>query len=280
MTTPANLRPDAFVGTAAAYARYRPPYPAAMLAELLDLTEVAPGGALLDIACGPGRIALDLAAAFKTVWALDLEPEMVEVGKQAAARRGVSNVRWFVGRAEGLEAPAGAFDLITIGEAFHRLDQVLIARKALEWLKPGGCLATMGGGEGFLAGRETWRRTLADVAQRWMARAFPGGWGVAAAGVDAAPGGQQRALRAAGFTDVIDRSFPEPRDWTIDAIIGYLQSMSVCSRKALGGDCDAFEAEVRAALGDPARIGDIPRDHELGLHARPQAALIICPGDG
>jgi SAM-dependent methyltransferase len=252
MTTPANLRPDAFVGTAEAYSRYRPPYPPAMLAELLDLAGIAPGGALLDIACGPGRIALDLAVSFETVWAVDLEPEMVEVGKRAAARRGLSNITWFVGRAEDLDAPPCAFDLITIGEAFHRLDQAFVARKALAWLKPGGCLATMGGGEGFLSGGEPWRRTLAEVAHRWMTRAFPGGWGVAAQGVDPALGGQQRALRAAGFTDVIDRSFPEPRDWTIDAIIGYLQSMSVCSRKALGGDFDAFEAEVRAALGDPA----------------------------
>ena len=251
MTSPANLRPAAFVGTAEAYARYRPPYPPAMLAEMLDLAGIAPGAALLDIACGPGRITLDLAASFDTVWAIDLEPEMVEVGKQAAARRGLGNIKWLVGRAEDLDAPPGAFDLITIGEAFHRLDQALVARKALQWLKPGGCLATMGGGEGFLAGGEPWRRTLAEVAQRWMARAFPGGWGVAAAGVDAKPGGQQRALRTAGFADVTDHSFPEPRDWRFDEIIGYLQSMSVCSRKALGGDFDAFEAELRAALGDP-----------------------------
>jgi ubiquinone/menaquinone biosynthesis C-methylase UbiE len=146
MTTPVNLRPDAFVGTAQAYALYRPAYPAAMLAELLDLAGTPPGAALLDIACGPGRITLDLAPAFETVWAIDLEPEMVEVGKAAAARRGVGNISWFVGRAEDLDAPPGAFDLITIGEAFHRLDQPLVTRKALGWLKPGGGLATMGGG--------------------------------------------------------------------------------------------------------------------------------------
>jgi SAM-dependent methyltransferase len=251
MTTPANLRPDAFAGAAVAYARYRPPYPKPLLDDLLARAAAPPGGMLLDLACGPGRVALDLAGAFESVWAVDLEPEMVEVGRHAAARRGVGNISWFVGRAEDLAAPPGSFDLITIGEAFHRLDQTLVARKAFDWLKPDGCLATMGGGEGFLAGGEPWRRTLAEVVRRWMARAFPGGWGVAAEGVDTGPGGQQRVLRAAGFIDVTDRSFDEPRDWTIDEIIGYLQSMSVCSRKALEGDFDAFEAELRAALGDP-----------------------------
>jgi ubiquinone/menaquinone biosynthesis C-methylase UbiE len=99
MTEHPNLLPDAFAGAAVAYARHRPPYPAALLDDLLARAAIAPGGALLDLACGPGRVALDLAAAFETVWAIDLEPEMVEVGRQAAGRRGVENITWFVGRA-------------------------------------------------------------------------------------------------------------------------------------------------------------------------------------
>jgi ubiquinone/menaquinone biosynthesis C-methylase UbiE len=174
MTEPPNLRPDAFAGTAIAYARYRPPYPKTLTRDLLARAVIAPDGVLLDLACGPGRVALDFAASFKSVWAIDLEPEMVEIGKQEATRRGVNNVTWFVGRAEDLAAPPSAFDLITIGEAFHRLDQSLIAPKAMGWLKPGGCLVTLGS-EDILAGDEAWQRIVARVAQRWMARAFPSG---------------------------------------------------------------------------------------------------------
>jgi ubiquinone/menaquinone biosynthesis C-methylase UbiE len=247
MTEPPNLRPDAFGGTAAAYARFRPPYPKALLSDLLGRAGVAPRGRLLDLACGPGRVALDLAGAFEAVWAIDLEPEMVEVGQQAAARRGVDNVRWFVGRAEDLAAPAGSFDLITIGEAFHRLDQTWVAQKALEWLKPGGCLATLGA-QGLLAGREAWQVAVTEVAQRWMARAFPGGWAVARRGAEVGPGSQARVLQAAGFIEVTEQTFDEPRDWSFEEIIGYLESTSVCSRKALGGDFEAFEAELRSEL--------------------------------
>ena len=250
MTERPNLLPDAFAGAAAAYVRYRPPYPKALLNEVLMRAGVARHGMLLDLACGPGRVALDLAGAFETVWAVDLEPEMIEVGRQAATRRGAGNITWLVGRAEDLAAPSGAFDLITIGDAFHRLDQPLMARQSLVWLKPGSCLVTMGG-EGNLSGRETWQRTVTEVAHRWMARAFPGGWGVARAGADTGPGSQERVLRAAGYIDVTDHAFHEPRGWSFEEIIGYLQSTSVCSRKALGGDFEAFEAELRAALGDP-----------------------------
>jgi|SRR5579872_885368 len=251
MSTPANLLPGAFAGAAAAYARYRPPYPKPLLDDLLARAASPPEGALLDLACGPGRVALDLAGSFRTVWAIDLEPEMIEVGKQAAAARGIGNVSWFVGKAEDLGAPPDTFDLITIGEAFHRLDRALIARRALGWLKPGGCLATMGA-DGILAGQEPWQKTVAELARRWMAKAFPGGWGVARPGEDVGPGSEARALREAGFVDVTDHAFREPRDWTFEAITGYLQSTSVCSRKALGGDFAAFEAELRAVLQDPA----------------------------
>ncbi|HEY3890253.1 MAG TPA: class I SAM-dependent methyltransferase, partial [Caulobacteraceae bacterium] len=195
--------------------------------------------------------ALDLAASFGSVWAIDQEPEMVGVGKLEAARRGIDNVIWCVGRAEDLVAPPGGFDLITIGEAFHRLDQSLVAQKALAWLKPGGCLATLGG-VGILDGHEPWQTLVAEVAHRWMARAFPDGWGVARAGTEVGPGSQERVIRRAGFIEMTEHTFRAPRDWTFEEILGYLQSTSVCSRKALGDDFEAFAVELRAALLEQA----------------------------
>src|SRR5258707_14761597 len=103
MTTPRNLLPDAFAGAAGAYARYRPPYPPVLLSDLLSRL---PGRtALLDLACGPGRVALDLAGAFTTAWAVDLEPEMIEVGRRGAELRGVGKVTWVTGAGGELDAP-------------------------------------------------------------------------------------------------------------------------------------------------------------------------------
>ena len=255
-----NLRPDAFAGTAAAYAKFRPRYPRAFFGDLLAQVALPRLGQLLDLACGPGRIALDLAGSFDSVRAIDLEPEMIAVGKQEAARRGIGNVKWLVGRAEALEAPSAAFSLITIGEAFHRLEQTLICEKAQRWLEPSGCLVTMGS-QSILNGSEPWQIVVAEVARRWMARAFPRGWAVAKAGAKLDP---EQVLHDAGFVDVITRSFTEPHSWTFEQIIGYLQSTSVCSRKALGGDFEAFENDLASALRDLSSDGIYPEQLSFG----------------
>src|SRR5215472_4209344 len=141
---PPNLRPGAFVGTADDYVRYRVPYPHALLDMFLCEARLPPNARLLDLGCGPGRVSLPIADRFTEVWAVDPEPEMIEAGRREAARLGVVNVCWRVSRAEDFEASAGAFDLVTIGEAFHRMDRARVACLAFNWLKPGGALVTLG----------------------------------------------------------------------------------------------------------------------------------------
>jgi SAM-dependent methyltransferase len=236
-----NFPPDAFAGTAEFYLRYRVAYPAELLLDLAGRAGSKGEGRLLDLACGPGRVVLAMARWFREAWAVDLEPEMVEVGRREAARRGVSNVRWSVGRAEELEAPEASFRLVTIGEAFHRLDQPRIARQALRWLRPGGAIATLGS-HGILMGQEPWQRLVADFVQAWV-RA-PSAGPLPASG----PEHCEAVLSAAGFSGVASHPFTFPYCWTVDSILGYLYSTSVCSRRILGERAGAFESGLASAL--------------------------------
>ena len=238
---------DAFAGTATYYLRYRVPYPAALLRDLAERTGVTGEGRLLDLACGPGRVALALVSFFREVWAIDLEPEMIEVGQQEATQRGVHNVTWIVGKAEDVQAAPASFELITIGDAFHRLDQQRVAKQALQWLQPGCCLASLGS-YGVMDGTEPWQRIIADIVQRWTGRAQPGGDGSAQPQPGSGPEHYELVLRDTGFEDVGSYAFVEGHTWTIETIIGNLYSMSLCSKKVLGGNAAAFEAELKAAL--------------------------------
>jgi SAM-dependent methyltransferase len=238
---------DAFAGTADYYVRYRVPYPQVLLTDLLDRSGVDRSDRLLDLACGPGRLTLRLAPWFREVWAVDLEPEMIEAGRHQAKLQGVANIRWAVGRAETVDLPPGSFGLITMGEAFHRLDQPAVAARTLLWLKARGCVASLGSYSIF-SGREPWQRVVLEVLRRWSAR-LPRDAGTAEPGRDrGGPDDQERALREAGFGDVARYAFMVPHAWTIDSILGFLLSTSVSSKAALGGNADAFEADLRAEL--------------------------------
>jgi SAM-dependent methyltransferase len=218
-----------------------------MLDDLRARAGVTGDGRLLDLACGPDRVALALAPYFREVRAVDLEPEMIEVTHREVERCGLTNVHWTVGRAEEYEAPPGSLELITIGEAFHRLDQQLIARRALEWLAPGRCLATMGC-TGLGGGTEPWQAIAADVTRKWLGRVAA--CAEAGSGSDRPRGAvhDQEVLRAAGFVDVQNHEFTQRHDWTVDSIVGHLYSRSATSRRVLGDSEDAFERDLRRRL--------------------------------
>lgn len=242
---PPNLRPSAFSGTADDYVRYRPPYPRVVLDGLLAEARLPSNARLLDLACGPGRVSLPIADRFVEVWAVDQEPEMIEAGRREAARLGVTNVRWRVGRAETFDATAGAFDLVTIGEAFHRLDRPRVALLAFDWIKPGGGLVTLG--FGMPEDAAPWRRVVAGVV-----RDFVGEPARRLGAPNSTPAlelaDQEREIRDAGFTDLVTRSFVVACEWTLESLLGNARSTSVLSRAALGSRNSDFEAAVTKAL--------------------------------
>jgi ubiquinone/menaquinone biosynthesis C-methylase UbiE len=244
---PPNLRADAFAGVADDYLRYRVPYPSQMLDAFLDEARLPPRPRLLDLACGPGRLTLPIAPRFADVWAIDLEPEMVEVGRREATRRGLGQIRWQVGRVEDLQAPAAHFDLITCGEAFHRLDRPCVAALCFGWLKPGGALVTLGAG-GFMDGDAPWREIVREVVRRYAGEPARRLGAPNGKSQDQEVADQEQQLRDASFDPVVGRHISVPYAWTLETLLGNLRSTSVLSRHALGKRHAAFEAELTAAL--------------------------------
>ncbi len=162
-----NFSSDAYEGTAEYYVRYRVPYPQVLLDDLIKHSSLSSHCKLLDLASGPGRIAIPLAPLFSRVWANDAEPEMIAVGKREAKNKNADNIEWLLSRAEELQVESSSIDLITIGEAFHRLDQKTITNLALKWLKPGGHIAIVGC-YGILNGNESWQEILKEVVRKWI----------------------------------------------------------------------------------------------------------------
>jgi SAM-dependent methyltransferase len=95
-----NFPPDLFKGLAEYHAKYRPAYPPALLDDLVTRAGMSGSGRLFDLACGTGELALALRSHFVEVRAVDLEPDMVEMGRRKAEEIGANNVLWSVGHAE------------------------------------------------------------------------------------------------------------------------------------------------------------------------------------
>jgi ubiquinone/menaquinone biosynthesis C-methylase UbiE len=241
------FRSDLYKGTAPYYDRFRPPYPTALLNDLLARAGVRAGGRLLDLACGTGQLAFALRDSFAEVWAVDQEPEAVDFGREKARAQRVTNVRWLAQTAEALEAPAASFDLITIGNAFHRLRRREVARNAFRWLKDGGCLALVWG-DLPSQGQATWQRALLHTIESWAARMkasdrVPTGWDTA---IEKEP--HRAVLEAAGFETVGRFEFTEARSWTVEDLIGLVYSTSLLPKHVLGDLATEFEADVTAEL--------------------------------
>jgi len=264
-----QFRRDLYKGTAADYDRYRPRYPASLLDDLLSRTALEPGGRLLDVACGTGQITFDLAGHFSEVCAIDQEPETVEFATRKAAELNVTNIEFRVADAEDFSIGDEHVDLVSIGNAFHRVRRRDVARAAHGWLRPGGFFALLWGGTpnvppGSVGLPEAkWQVVLAELMQKWMS----------ALGEERVPATFQAALeaepnesviQAAGFEVLGHWDFFEPYVWSVESLIGYLYSTSVLSRSFVGDRTTEFEADVRDALLAAEPSGVFRQDLSFG----------------
>lgn len=254
---------DLYVGAASYYARPRPRYPAAMIDRLLRSAALDAQRRALDLCCGTGQAALALAPHFESVLAVDQEPEMVAAGREEASRSGASNVAWAVAQAERLAATPGTLDLISIANAFHRVDRVGIARRAARWLRPGGVFVDMGS-SAVLTGAGGWHAVVAQVLARWRPVRR-------AAGHTGARRTAAEVLVEAGLVMVDDREIPVPHRWTLDDLVGFVHSTSGASPAAMGDRADRFEADLRSSLlgFDPAGVYEETIDYYFRIARRP-----------
>jgi ubiquinone/menaquinone biosynthesis C-methylase UbiE len=110
-------------------------------AELLArLVAAGPEDVAVDLACGPGTLALRFAKHVRWMCAYDLTPAILSRGRQSAAQHGVLDKLGFaIGDAQTLPFADGSLDLAVTSYSLHHIsDPARVIREMARVVKRGG----------------------------------------------------------------------------------------------------------------------------------------------
>jgi SAM-dependent methyltransferase len=123
------------------YAAYRPGLPASFYQRIDAIIRIR-GSRSLDLATGPGTIALELAALGSSVVGIDTSAGQIATAKRISKERNLEDkVHFSVARAENTGLDANSFDLATASQSWHWFDSGAAMVEIQRVLRPGGVLA-------------------------------------------------------------------------------------------------------------------------------------------
>jgi SAM-dependent methyltransferase len=95
----------------------------APIQRIIDATGADATMRALDLACGPGIVTAELAAAAGEVVALDLTPEMLAKARERCSKANLRNVTFQEGSATKLPFPESHFDIVVTRAAIHHFQE-------------------------------------------------------------------------------------------------------------------------------------------------------------
>ena len=88
---------------------------------IVELAKPQKGDTVLDVACGPGIVACELAKFVSHVTGIDITPAMIEQAKQMQKERKLNNITWKIGDIITLPFDNSSFSLVITRYSFHHL---------------------------------------------------------------------------------------------------------------------------------------------------------------
>jgi SAM-dependent methyltransferase len=123
------------------YAAHRPGLPPSFYRRLDAVTRIR-GSRSLDLATGPGTLALELGALGSSVVGIDTSAGQIATAERIAKERNLEDqVHFRVATAENTRLDASSFDLVTASQCWHWFDGDATLGELQRVLRPGGVLA-------------------------------------------------------------------------------------------------------------------------------------------
>jgi SAM-dependent methyltransferase len=244
-----------FQTAAAYYLLGRPAYPAAFIKKVAIFCGMNRSHRILDLGSGPAPLAVAFAPFVGSVLAVDPEPEMLRVAREAVNAAGVA-VEVREGSSETLGPEWGRFSAVTMGRSFHWMDRAKTLERLDAMLEPDGAVVLFNDevvgaqeNQALLAWRAVVERYSADDKVRAHLRS---------------PEGQDHevVLRTSPFSRIDHIGYIHRGLTTVDILVHRALSMSATTRARLGDRADHLLSEIRSTLAPFATDGTVTEQIE------------------
>ena len=111
------------------------------VSQAIENMNIQPGERIADIGAGSGYYAFRMARQVPEgkVFAVDLQPEMLEIMRRKIAREGIENVELVRGSETSPDLPANSVDLVIMVDVYHELSHPReVMQEVVKALKPDG----------------------------------------------------------------------------------------------------------------------------------------------
>jgi ubiquinone/menaquinone biosynthesis C-methylase UbiE len=112
---------ERFTRTVDAFGDYAVTYRAQFADLLAQMVSAGPGDRVVDLACGPGTLALQFARRVRWVYGMDLTPAMLTRARSTAQTDGLHNLGFTLGDAQSLPFADGSFDISVTSYSLHHM---------------------------------------------------------------------------------------------------------------------------------------------------------------
>ncbi|MER6021866.1 class I SAM-dependent methyltransferase [Streptomyces anulatus] len=240
-----TVDPHAFVSAEDHYARFRPRYPDDLFALLADRFGLDSTQHVLDLGCGPGTVALELAGMVNTVFAVDPAAGMLKQGQTLAVERVIRNIRWQQSDSNALlSLGLPPLDLVVMAKSYHWMDRVQVLDDLDRITTEQAGIVILSAGPPGTTPLPGWAPVVADVRAAYLGTARRAGSGTYPEPTET----YQSTVERSPFATIEVVRFDQVAVRSTEELIGLQMSNSYSTPAQLGEQKESFEEDLRRAL--------------------------------